>query len=96
MEAIRGGLELLERFARMEHLARVLSATDAARLAAKDHEAMEALRASNYLGSLDSVQSSGENYWCWSPDYGPITFHAPDPADAILKASEAAEKGGTP
>ena len=56
MEAIRGGLELLERFARMvrnmdhktaaertEHLARVLSATDAADAA--DAEALDKLLA---------------------------------------------------
>jgi poly-gamma-glutamate capsule biosynthesis protein CapA/YwtB (metallophosphatase superfamily) len=83
---------LRERMAEIVRLRKELAA------AAPDHAAMEEVRATDYMGSLDGVISSkddGSNhkYWCWSLDYSSITFEAADPRDAILKAAEAAEKG---
>ena len=61
--------------------------------AAKDHRAMDALRADDgYNGCLDQVEDTeGNPLWyaevgCWG------TGEASDPADAIIKAQEAHDK----
>ena len=59
-----------------------------ARDAAKGHRAMEAMQQKNFI----ALERLDDDYHCWIG--GPICETADNPVDAILKAAEAAEKGG--
>lgn len=66
-----------------------------ARLAAVDNRAMNAMRDGQFT-SLQQVAFQGGKVWCVSDSQvRSITeFGADDPAEAVLKAVAAAEKGG--